>query len=89
MALGMGKEIGSLEPGKRADVIVVRLGRPHSAPLFDPVSHMAFALKASDVADVFVNGRAVVRDGQVLTLDRKAILAKAAEYAARIRDLRP
>ena len=88
-ALGMQKEIGSLEPGKRADLIVVGLGRPNSAPLFDPVSHLAFAVKASDVADVFVNGRAVVRDGQPLTLDRAAILAKAAEYGARIRALRP
>jgi len=82
--LGMEKEIGSLEAGKRADVIVVRLDRPNAEPLYDPVSQMVYALKAEDVRDVMVNGRPVVRDGRVLTLDEAAILAKAAEYRAKI-----
>ena len=83
-ALGMEKEIGSLEPGKRADLITVRIDRPNAQPLYDAVSQMVYALKASDVRDVMVNGRPVVRDGAILTLNQQQILAKAAEYRARI-----
>ena len=83
-ALGMEKEIGSLEPGKRADLIMVRLDRPNAEPLYDPVSQMVYALKADDVRDVMVNGKPVVRDARILTLDEASILAKAAEYRAKI-----
>jgi 5-methylthioadenosine/S-adenosylhomocysteine deaminase len=55
-ALGMEKEIGSLETGKRADLIMVRLDRPNAVPLYDPISQMVYALKADDVRDVMVNG---------------------------------
>jgi 5-methylthioadenosine/S-adenosylhomocysteine deaminase len=82
--LGMEKDIGSLEPGKRADMIEVRLDRPHAAPLYDAVSQMVYALKADDVRDVMINGKPVVRDGGILTLDEKQILLKAGEYRARI-----
>ena len=61
-ALGMEKEIGSLEPGKRADLITVRLDRPNAVPLYDAVSQMVYALKGTDVRDVMVNGKPVVRD---------------------------
>ena len=63
-ALGMEKEIGSLEAGKRADLIMVRIDRPHAVPLYDAVSQMVYALKARDVRDVMVNGKPVVRDGR-------------------------
>jgi len=84
-ALGMEKEIGSIEAGKRADLIAVRLDRPNAAPLYDPISQMVYALKAEDVRDVMVNGRPVVRDAKILTLDEAQILAKAAEYQAKVR----
>ena len=71
-ALGMEKEIGSLEAGKRADLITVRIDRAHAQPLYDAVSQMVYALKASDVRDVMVNGKPVVRDAKILTLDEKA-----------------
>ena len=83
-ALGLEKEIGSLEAGKRADLIVVRLDRPNAVPLYDPVAQMVYALKAEDVRDVMVNGKPVVRDARILTLDQPAILAKAAEYREKI-----
>jgi 5-methylthioadenosine/S-adenosylhomocysteine deaminase len=83
-ALGMEKEIGSLEPGKRADLITVRLDRANAQPVYDPVSQMVYALKASDVRDVMVNGKPVVRDAKILTLNEAQILAKAAEYAAKV-----
>src|SRR5579871_6363328 len=82
--LGLEKLIGSLENGKRADMIMVRLDRPNAVPLYDPISQMVYALKAEDVRDVMVNGKPVVRDGQVLTLDEKQILQKADEYRAKV-----
>ena len=83
--LGLEKEIGSLEAGKRADMIAVRLDRANAVPLYDPISQMVYALKAEDVRDVMVNGKPVVRDGQILTLDQRAILAKAAEYGLKVK----
>src|SRR5258706_2395327 len=83
--LGLEREIGSLEPGKRADMISVRLDQPHAAPLYEPVSQMVYALKASDVWDVMVNGKPVVRDRQLLTLDLRQVLAKAEEFQGKVR----
>ena len=84
-ALGLENQIGSLETGKRADMMMVRIDRPNALPLYDPISQMVYALKADDVRDVMVNGRPVVRDAKILTLDERAILQKAAEYGVKIR----
>ena len=83
-ALGMEKEIGSLEAGKKADAIMVRIDRPNAVPLYDAVSQMVYALKAGDVRDVIVNGKTVVRDGRILTLNQAVVLQKAEEYRAKI-----
>ena len=83
-SLGMEKEIGSLESGKRADLIAVRIDRANAQPLYDVVSQMVYALKGSDVRDVMVNGKPVVRDAKILTLNEAQILAKAAEYRAKV-----
>src|SRR5579862_1657969 len=83
--LGLQSQIGSLESGKRADMISVSLDRPNAVPLYEPVSQLVYALKASDVRDVMVNGRPVVRDRQLLTLDWNQILAKAQEFQAKVR----
>jgi 5-methylthioadenosine/S-adenosylhomocysteine deaminase len=83
-ALGMEKEIGSLEAGKKADAIMVRIDRPNAVPLYDAVSQMVYALKAGDVRDVMVNGKPVVRDGRILTLNQALVLQKAEEYRAKI-----
>jgi len=85
-SLGMEKEIGSLEPGKRADIITVRLDRANAVPLYDVYSQMVYALKASDVRDVMVNGRLVVSDGRALTIDAGHVLAKAEDYGRRVRE---
>jgi 5-methylthioadenosine/S-adenosylhomocysteine deaminase len=81
---GLEKEIGSLEPGKRADLITVRLDRPHAVPLYNVYSQIVYALKGSDVEDVMVNGKPIVRQGRSLTLDQTLILAKGKEYGAKI-----
>ena len=83
-ALGMEKEIGSLEVGKRADIIMVRLDRPNAVPMYDVYSQLAYALKASDVADVVVNGKVVVRDGKCQTMNAASIIAKARQYGLQI-----
>jgi 5-methylthioadenosine/S-adenosylhomocysteine deaminase len=82
----MEKEIGSLDAGKRADVIVVRLDRANAVPLYDVYSQLVYALKASDVRDVMVDGRMVVRDGEALTIDSKQVLSKAAEFGRSVRE---
>jgi 5-methylthioadenosine/S-adenosylhomocysteine deaminase len=83
-ALGLDRITGSLEPGKRADMIMVRLTAARAAPMYDVYSQLVYALKGSDVSDVMVNGRVVVRDRRMLTLDAARILGKAAEYRERI-----
>lgn len=84
-ALGMEGEIGSLEPGKRADLIAVSLAGPNAVPLYTVESQVVYAVKGSDVSDVMVNGRLLVRGRAPLTLDRARILSKAREYGERIR----
>jgi 5-methylthioadenosine/S-adenosylhomocysteine deaminase len=84
-ALGMAKEIGSLEPGKRADLISIRLDRPNAVPLYDVYSQMVYALKGADVEDVMVNGKLLVRDARPLTLNAAQIEAKAREYRDQVR----
>jgi 5-methylthioadenosine/S-adenosylhomocysteine deaminase len=84
-ALRMDKLIGSLEKNKRADIIVVNTGAPHAVPMYNVYSQLVYALKGSDVSDVMVNGRTIVRDRRMLTLDSSAVLAKAAEYRERIK----
>jgi 5-methylthioadenosine/S-adenosylhomocysteine deaminase len=83
-ALAMDKLIGSIEKGKRADLIQVRLDAPHAAPMYNVYSQLAYALKGSDVSDVMVNGKVIVRDRRMLTLDAKAVMAKAAEYQEKV-----
>jgi 5-methylthioadenosine/S-adenosylhomocysteine deaminase len=82
-ALGMEDRIGSLEPGKNADVAIIALNRTHLMPLYDPISHLVYSAKASDVRDVIVDGKIVVREGRIMTVNeadlRCQIQAKAAE----------
>ncbi|MHB1318272.1 MAG: amidohydrolase family protein [Anaerolineae bacterium] len=88
-AIGMDHLIGSLESGKRADLIVVRGDALHSRPSFatsarNVYSRLVYTSQASDVRHVFVNGRNVVRDGHVLTVDLDHTLARAQELATKI-----
>lgn len=82
--LGLDKEIGSLEAGKRADLITVRLDAPHAVPMYNVYSQLAYALKGSDVEHVMVNGRLIVRSRRMLTLNAAAVLAAAGKYRQRI-----
>jgi 5-methylthioadenosine/S-adenosylhomocysteine deaminase len=84
-ALGMEDRIGSLEPGKRADLVVVGLDEPRLHPLYDPVSHLVYVAKGADVRDVVVEGRVIMRDRRVLTLDEKAVIAEADRLRDQVR----
>jgi len=69
-ALGLEKKIGSLEAGKQADFIAIQpKGRLHLYPLENMLSHLVYAVKGSDVQDVYIAGQQVVRDSKVLTVD--------------------
>jgi 5-methylthioadenosine/S-adenosylhomocysteine deaminase len=84
-ALGMDREIGSLEPGKRADLIVVSMASARQVPLYDPYSHLVYVTRGDDVRTVVVNGRIVMRDREVLTLNEEEVLTEARSWAARVR----
>ncbi|MCS6898642.1 MAG: 5'-deoxyadenosine deaminase [Myxococcales bacterium] len=83
-ALGLGELIGSIEVGKRADVIVVDLQDIHTAPALDLFSTLVYACQSRDVRHVFVDGQQLVHDGELLTLDAPRIAAQAREEAPRI-----
>ena len=84
-AAGLDKKVGSLEVGKRADLIMLRLDQPHAMPMFNVYSQIVNVLKASDVSDVMVEGRWLVRQRKPLTLDPVSIRAKAIEYQQQIK----
>jgi 5-methylthioadenosine/S-adenosylhomocysteine deaminase len=83
--LGLQDEIGTLEPGKRADIIVVGADVPHLCPMHDPFSALVYAADGADVTHVIVDGRVLLRDRRFLTLDEDRIMARVREIAATIR----
>ena len=85
-ALRMEALIGSLEPGKRADVIVVSMDAARQTPMYDPLSHLVYTTRGDDVRMTIVNGRVLMRDGRVLTLDEPAVLNEARRLSSRVRD---
>ena len=84
-ALGMDREIGSLEPGKRADLIVVSMSSARQTPMYNVVSHLVYVTRGDDVRTTIVNGRVLMRDRKVLSLDEPRVLADARAYADKVR----
>jgi 5-methylthioadenosine/S-adenosylhomocysteine deaminase len=74
--LGLEKEIGSLETGKKADVIVLDLNRPHLQPVYNLASHLVYSATGADVRDVIIDGKVVMESRRLLTLDEGKILEK-------------
>ena len=83
-ALGLDTEIGSLLPGKAADIIAVDLGSPGQWPVYDPVSQLAYTGVGCQVTHAWVGGRALLRDRQLLTVDVADVLDRAAHWARQI-----
>jgi len=83
-ALHMDKEIGSLEAGKKADLILINLQNPNTVPMYDVYAGLAYALKGSDVETVVIGGGVVMREHKLLTVNQEAAVAKAREYQKRV-----
>lgn len=83
-ALGLDALIGSLEVGKRADIAIVELSTPHLVPLYNIYSHLVYACDAHDVSHTIVDGKVVMRERAIATVDTSAIVEEAVEIAGRI-----
>jgi 5-methylthioadenosine/S-adenosylhomocysteine deaminase len=79
-ALHLENEIGSLEAGKKADLILIGLDAPNAVPMYDIYAQIAYSLKGSDVETVVIAGRTVMRERKLLTIDEPRVLGKAREY---------
>ena len=84
-AIGLGEEIGALTVGRRADLIQVSLADVHFVPMYDVISHLVYVADEQDVTSVVVDGRILMRDGKVLTVDEPRVTREARALAERIR----
>jgi 5-methylthioadenosine/S-adenosylhomocysteine deaminase len=84
-ALGMEARIGSLEAKKRADVITVSVSGARQTPMYDPISHLVYVIHGDDVRNTIVNGKVLMRDRKVLTLDARVVIAEARSWAEKVR----
>jgi cytosine/adenosine deaminase-related metal-dependent hydrolase len=83
-ALGLEHEIGSLEVGKKADLIVIDLEKLHTTPSMNPVSTLVYAATGGEVDTVVIDGKVVVEQGQLLTMDEYEIIGQANEHATHL-----
>jgi 5-methylthioadenosine/S-adenosylhomocysteine deaminase len=83
--LGLEKEIGTIEVGKKADIITIDLRKPHLTPLYNPMSTIVYSASGSDVRDVIVNGRVLMKDRAFTGLDAEEVMARVREISAKIR----
>jgi 5-methylthioadenosine/S-adenosylhomocysteine deaminase len=86
--LGAEKEIGSLEPGKKADLIVLDMNQPHLTPLYNIPSHMVYAARGADVIHSVINGKVVMQNRELKTLDEKAILTEMIRMGEQIKKMK-
>jgi 5-methylthioadenosine/S-adenosylhomocysteine deaminase len=84
-ALGLDKRIGSLEPRKRADLIIVSANGARQTPMYDPISHLVYVMRGDDVRTTIVNGKLLMRNRKMLTLDEPAILADGRAWSEKVR----
>jgi 5-methylthioadenosine/S-adenosylhomocysteine deaminase len=85
-ALGLDKQIGSLEAGKHADLIMLALDRARQTPMFEAVSHIVYVAHGDDVRSVMVNGKFLMRDRKMLTLDETRVISDARAAALQVRE---
>ena len=83
-ALGLGAQAGSLEAGKRADMVAVDLGAAELQPVFDPVSHLVNVAGRESVTDVWIDGASIVSDGEIVPVDVPALLARVRAWQQRL-----
>lgn len=83
--LGLDSAVGSIEVGKRADVITVAMNGARQTPVYNPVSHLVYVAKGPDVRTTVVNGRVLMRDRRMRTLDERVVIADALALSAKVR----
>jgi 5-methylthioadenosine/S-adenosylhomocysteine deaminase len=83
--LGLERFVGTLEVGKKADIVLVDLNKPHLTPLYDEYSHLVYAANGADVDTVLINGRVVMRNRRLLTIDEAKIMQRVNQIADRVR----
>jgi len=83
-ALGLEEVTGSLKVGKAADIQAINLNSLSSQPVFDPISHIVYCAKSTQVSHVWVNGKCLLKDSQLTTLDEEKLLNQAQQWANRI-----
>jgi len=85
-ALDLDTITGSLEPGKKADVIILDTDKPHLTPMYNPFSHVVYAARGNDVSHSIIHGRLVMEDRRLLTLDLQEVMEKAREKSREVMD---
>ena len=84
-AVGLEQDVGSLEVGKAADIIILDTEKPHLTPMYNPISHLVYAATGADVRDVIVSGSIVVRNRRILTIDLDDVMLKVRHLAKQIK----
>jgi len=84
--LGLQNELGSIEAGKKADIILLDMNKPHLVPLYDVYSHLVYAVNGGDVNTVLINGKLVLENGKMLTVDENEIIEKAKAFAKKLQE---
>jgi 5-methylthioadenosine/S-adenosylhomocysteine deaminase len=85
MALGMERLVGSLETGKKADIIIIGLNKPHLTPIFNEYSHLVYAASGADVDTVVINGKVVMKDRRLLTIHENDVMNEVREIAVKVK----
>jgi 5-methylthioadenosine/S-adenosylhomocysteine deaminase len=83
-ALGIDDRVGQIKPGMKADIALIDFRRPHLFPRHDVVSHVVYAARAGDVHSVFINGRPVMLNRELQTLDEPRIFAEVSDRLERL-----
>jgi len=83
--LGLQDEIGSIESGKKADIILLAMDKPHLVPLYDVYSHLVYVVNGGDVETVLIDGKLVLENGKMQTVDEREIIEKAKAFAKKLR----
>ena len=84
IAIGLGDAVGSIEVGKRADIIQVAFDDVHHVPTYDVISHLVYVTDEQDIASVVVDGKVLMRNGEILTIDTERVTAEAKALALKI-----
>jgi 5-methylthioadenosine/S-adenosylhomocysteine deaminase len=84
--LGMGNLVGSLQVGKKADIILIDLNKPHLTPLYNEYSHLAYTMNGSDVETVVINGKVVMEHRMLTTINEQAVMDRVRSIAKRVQE---